>query len=80
MTLQKERQLYDVNGDPVELDDVQRINLVCFKCTNYIEDNFAMLIGHMNNQSSDNVSDRTTVNLCESCYHEVMRFCGSVED
>lgn len=80
MTSTTERQLYDVNGDAVELDDVQRVNLVCFKCTNYIEDNFAMLIGHMKERSSDNVSERTTVELCETCYHEVMRFCGSVED
>lgn len=72
--------LYDQEGEPVEINDVQRVNLVCFKCTNYIKDNFAILIGHMKSRSSDNVAERTTVELCEPCYHEVMRFCGSVED
>ena len=73
-------QLYDVEGEPVEVDDVQRINLGCFKCEKPIEDNFAMLIGHMKERSSDYVSERTTVELCETCYHAVMRFCGSTED
>lgn len=72
--------LYDQEGEPVDLDDVQRITLVCFKCENYIKHNFAMLIGHMKDKSSDNVSERTSVQLCEDCYHEVMRFCGSVQD
>lgn len=80
MTKLEERQLYDQEGEPVEVDDVQRINLKCFKCENNIEDNFAMLIGQMKERSSDSVSERTTVELCEVCYHAVMRFCGSTED
>ena len=80
MTKLEERQLFDINGEPVELNDVQRVNLVCFKCTNYIEDNFGLLLSHMEKESSDNVSERTSVYLCENCYHKVMRFCGSVND
>lgn len=76
----KDDSLYDREGEPVELDDVQRISLSCFKCEQPIEDNFAMLIGHMKERSSDHVSERTTVDLCETCYHAVMRFCGSTED
>ena len=76
----KSGNLYNVDGDPVELNDVQRISLVCFKCTNYIKDNLALLLSPFEVQSSDSVATRETVYLCKSCYNEVMRFCGSVEN
>lgn len=72
--------LFGQDGEPIELDDVQRINLICFNCTKYIEDNFGMLVLPMDEQSSDNVGTRQTVNLCQDCCHKVMKFMGSVNE
>lgn len=71
--------LFDREGNPVELEDVQRVSLICFKCTKYIKDKFATLISPEEEFFSDNVYKNETIHLCTDCHKEVMRFCGSDE-
>lgn len=74
------KYIYDCNGEAIELDDIQRVRLVCFKCTEYIKDKFGILISPYNQFFSDEVYKNTTIYLCENCYKDIMVFCGSVAD
>lgn len=69
--------LYDQEGEPVDLDAVQRIRMVCFKCEKYIERKWAILIGPEERFWSDEVRENKTICLCEPCYEQVMVFCGA---
>lgn len=76
----KSIELFNREGESVELDDVQRVRLVCFNCNKHIEDKFATLISPSEEFFSDEVYKNSIVYLCTRCYRNIMRSCGSIED
>jgi hypothetical protein len=70
--------LYDRHGEPVDLYDVQRVNLVCFKCTNYLTEKGGILFSEPSESFSDNVDVVNKYHLCAKCTKEVLVFCGAV--
>lgn len=77
MKMYEDKYFYDKDGEPIELTDLQRVNLICFKCTKYIENDHATLISPYTQKSSDCVAERDTIELCKQCYEEIMVFCGA---
>lgn len=71
------KYFFDNDGESIEVTDLQRVNLICFKCTKYIERDCATLISPYHVKSSDCVAERDTVELCKQCYEETMIFLGA---
>jgi hypothetical protein len=70
--------IYDKDGEPIDLYDVQRVNLICFKCTNYLTEKGGILFSEPFESFSDNVDYVKKFHLCKKCFSEVLVFCGGV--
>ena len=70
--------LYDRDGESVDINDVQRVNLICFKCENYLTEKGGILFSEPFNSFSDNVDHVKKFHLCKKCTREVLVFCGAV--
>jgi hypothetical protein len=71
-------KVFDEQGEQLELDDVQRVNLICFKCTNYLVEKGGLLFENPSESFSDNVDIVKKYHLCKKCTREVLIFCGAV--
>jgi len=70
-------QLFD--GDElVDINDIQRVTLICFKCTNYLMEKGGLIFDAPSESFSDNVDVVRKYHLCKSCTREVLKFCGAV--
>ncbi len=70
--------IYNGNGEPIELDDVQRVSLTCFKCEKYLVEKGGILFSEPTETFSDNVDIVKKFHLCKDCVKEVLLFCGAV--
>ena len=71
-------QIFDDVGNQLDLDDVQRVNLICFKCTNYLTEKGGILFENPSKSYSDNVDIVKKFHLCKDCVRQVLIFCGAV--
>lgn len=79
LNMDKEKlDIYDSDGEPLDLTDLQRVNLKCFKCEDYLREKGGILFSEPFESFSDNVDYVSKYHLCKKCLREVLIFCGAV--